>query len=213
VHHLGGTEPLIDQFGASRLCASPVRFRSSVCRKIVERLTRTRNIESVSRGQWIGDWELLHPDANDRFPRADDASIVLRATIKGTRILLLSDLGRAGQDALIKRTADLQADIVVAGLPATGEPLCDALIDAIAPRLIIISDSEFPAAERATPKLHTRLARKNVTTVYTREAGAVRLALRNNGWVLSSAGGGPTIRSEECLRQPTGNDRPVGELE
>jgi len=212
VHHLGGTEPLIEQFGALRLCASPARFRSSVCRKIVERLTRTRNIESVSRGHWIGDWELLHPDANDRFTRADDASVVLRATIKGTCVLLLSDLGRAGQDALLKSTSDLHADIVVAGLPAAGEPLCEALIDAIDPRVIIISDSEFPAAERASPKLRTRLAHRNIPTVYTREAGAVTLALRNNSWGLSLANGQPTIRSEDCLRQPGGN-RAVEELE
>jgi competence protein ComEC len=213
VHHLGGTEPLIDQFGASRLCASPVRFRSSVCRRIVERLTRSWNIEPVSRGQWISDWELLHPDANDRFTRADDASVVLRGRIKGTRVLLLSDLGRAGQDAMLKSTPDLRADIVVAGLPTVGEPLCEALIDAVDPRLIIISDSEFPVAERATPHLHARLSRRNIPTIYTREAGAVTLELRNNTWVLNSANGRPTIRAEQCLRQPIGNDRPVRELE
>jgi len=49
----------------------------------------------------------------------------------GARILLLSDLSRAGQNDLLSRTNDLHADIVVAVLPNEGEPLSDALLDAI----------------------------------------------------------------------------------
>jgi hypothetical protein len=41
---------------------------------------------------------------------------------------MLSDLGRAGQSVLLECTNDLRADIVVAGLPNEGEPLCDVLI-------------------------------------------------------------------------------------
>jgi len=52
---------------------------------------------------------------------AGDAALVLRGDVHGTRILLLSDLSRAGQSELLARTNDLRADIVVAGLPDEGE--------------------------------------------------------------------------------------------
>jgi competence protein ComEC len=190
VHHLGGTEPLVERFGGSRICTTPARFRSSVCRKIMTRLANAYPVEQLSRGQQLGDWLLLHPDGGDQFGRADDAAAVLVATIKGTRVLLLSDLGRDGQKALLERTDDLHADIVVAGLPARGEPLCEALIDAIGPQLIIVSDSEFPATERASPELRARLQRRNIMTLYTRETGSITLAFREHSWELRGANGG-----------------------
>ena len=85
---------------------------------------------------------------------------MLLGNFSGTKILLLSDLSRAGQSELLSRTNDLRADIVVAGLPNEGEPLANALIDAIQPKVIVIADSEFPATRRASRELKERLAQK-----------------------------------------------------
>ena len=95
----------------------------------------------------------MHPDAADDFAHADDAALVLLGNFYGTRVLLLSDLGRDGQSALLARTNDLRADIVIAGLPDEGEPLCDALLDAVQPKVIVVADSEFPATRRAEPRI------------------------------------------------------------
>jgi beta-lactamase superfamily II metal-dependent hydrolase len=78
----------------------------------------------------------------------------------------------------------LRADIVVAGLPTEGEPLNDALLDAIQPRAVVIADSEFPASRRAPQKLRERLARRDIPILYTRNAGAVGLTVRATGWEL-----------------------------
>jgi competence protein ComEC len=132
---------------------------------------------------------VLHPDPGDRFPQADDNPLVLSAVIGGHRILLLSDLGRAGQDALLQRTPDLRADIVVTGLPVQSEALGEALMDAIQPRLIIVADSDFPSAERASPKLHERLARRGVPVIYTRAAGAATIEWQKHDWELRTMSG------------------------
>jgi hypothetical protein len=81
-------------------------------------------------GDTAGCWQVFWPAATNNFPRADDNALVLLGNFRGARILLLSDLSRTGQDALLSRTNDLRADIVVAGLPNEGEPLCDALLGA-----------------------------------------------------------------------------------
>jgi len=90
---------------------------------------------------------------------------------------------------LLERTNDLRADIVVAGLPNEGEPLANALIDAIQPKIIVIADSEFPADRRASRELKNRLAKLNVPVIYTRDSGAVKIVADKSGWKLQAMDG------------------------
>ena len=103
--------------------------------------------------------------------------------------MLLSDLGRDGQEELLGRGVDLKADVVVAGLPDRGEPLSDALLEAVEPRLIIVADSEFPATRRAPWGLRERLRRHGIPVVYGREAGAMTLVIGTRGLRIESRSG------------------------
>ena len=132
---------------------------------------------------------MLHPAAGNNFARADDNALVLFGDFSGAKILLLSDLGRDGQSALLARTSDLRADIVIAGLPNADEPLADELLEAIQPKVIVIADSEFPATRRASSELKERLAGRNVPVIYTRTAGAVTILTRPNDWELRTMDG------------------------
>ena len=123
------------------------------------------------------------------FPRPTTARWFCSEHFHGARILLLSDLSRAGQGELLARTNDLRADIVIAGLPNEGEPLCDALIDAIQPKVIVIADSEFPATRRAGRALKDRLEQKKIPVIYTRTAGAVKIVTDKSGWKLQTMDG------------------------
>ena len=111
---------------------------------------------------------MLHPAARDDFERADDDALVLLGNFNGARVLLLSDLGRRGQSALLARTNDLRADMVIAGLTDDGEPLCDALLDAVRPKIIVVADSEFPATRRASRGIEGTARRKGTCRSFTR---------------------------------------------
>ena len=190
IHHVGGATWIADQFDVRQVCTSELRFRSAPYRQALNRFQSFPGlVRTVHRGDQIGAWTVLHPTPEDHFTRADDAALVLRATLHGTRLLLLSDLGRAGQRSLLDRTPDLRADIVVSGLPATGEALGDALLEAIQPRLIVISDSEFPVSERANQQLRERLARKNIPLIFTRWTGAATLEFNSSGWKIRTIAG------------------------
>ncbi len=141
-----------------------------------------RRWRQVNRGNRFGNWTILHPATDDRFPEADDNALVLRGEFHGVRVLLCSDLGRPGQRALLEGEHDLSADVVVCGIPARGEPLGDALLDAVQPRVIIVSASEVPAQERATKELRERLERRGIPVFYTSDDGAVTVTLRPEGW-------------------------------
>jgi competence protein ComEC len=190
LRHVGGAEIVANIFSVEKLCVSPVRSRSPVYRRILKDYSATPDkLRTVSRNDRLGCWTVLHPQPDDRFAQADDNPLVLSGVIGGKRVLLLSDLGRPGQDALLQRTHDLRADILVTGLPVQYEAISDALLDAIQPRVIIVADSEFPAAERASPRLRERLARRKVPVIYTRSTGTATIEWRKNDWELRTMSG------------------------
>ena len=185
----GGTATLNELFGVGELWTSSARFRSPAYRDAVAEAEKSSRHKIINHGDSAGCWQVLHPSGTSGFSQADDAALVLLGTFHNTRILLLSDLSRAGQGELLMRTNDLRADIVIAGLPNEGEPLGDALVDAIHPKVIVIADSEFPATRRAGRALKDRLEQRNIPVIYTRTAGAVKIVTDKNGWKLSAMDG------------------------
>ncbi len=186
----GGAVSLNELFGVAELVTSRIPFRSAAYREVVAKFNQppARHIV-IQRGDHAGGWRVLHPATGEEFAHADDAALVLLAKFYRVRVLLLSDLGRDGQSALLGRTNDLRADVVIAGLPDAGEPLCDALLDAVQPKVIVVADSEFPANRRASRTLHERLDQRKIPVFYTRAAGAVKIVMRPDGWDLKTMGG------------------------
>jgi len=182
LHHIGGAELVAQQFTPGEVCASPIRFRSRVYRQTLSHLSlRPGLLRNISRTDSVGDWTVLHPETSDHFPRADDNALVMRAEFNGTRVLLCSDLGRLGQNVVLARNVDLRADILITGLPSGSEAICDAFIEAVRPRIIIVADAEYPASERADLKLKERLGKKKARVIYTRSAGALTLQFKEGG--------------------------------
>ena len=91
--------------------------------------------------------------------------------------------------AMLARETNLAADIVIAGMPAAEEPLPDALLARINPKVIVLTDSLKPAAGRASRKLRERLGRRGVPVFCTSDLGAVTLQIRNGRWTLTDASG------------------------
>jgi len=183
IRHTGGAAIIVPEFNAGTVHASAARARSTAYRRLVEQLGRpTERWRQVSRGDRIGAWAILHPAAEDRFTQADDHAVVLRGEFHRTRVLLCSDLSKLGQRILLEREPQLRADIVIAGMPNLDEPVGDALLDAIQPRLIIVSAGFSPANELAARELRKRLNKRGVPVLFTSDVGAVAMALKPGGW-------------------------------
>jgi beta-lactamase superfamily II metal-dependent hydrolase len=196
----GGAQRLNELFDIGELWTSSVKFHSAAYREAVAMFEKAAPRQAggrpseprhkiLNRGDTAGCWRVLFPDQTNNLTRADDRPLVLRGDFGGTRILLLSDLSRAGQSELLARTNDLHADIVVAGLPNGGEPLCPALIASIKPCVIVIADSEYPATRRAGRALKERLAETKIPVFYTRVSGAVKIEADQRGWKLQTMDG------------------------
>jgi competence protein ComEC len=185
VHHAGGVEVLCDNFRLKRAWLSTVPFRSSVYRAAREQLeTLPHVVHSLQRGMTLPPWTVLHPDDSDRFPQADDNAVVLLGIFGTNRVLLLSDLGKPGQNQLLNRYPNLRADLVVSGIPVQSEPLADSFLEIIQPRLIVVADAQYPATQRASVSLRTRLSRQSIPVLYTRETGPLIFTFTAAGWRL-----------------------------
>jgi ComEC/Rec2-related protein len=196
LRHVGGTELLREQFLIREVVTSPVKERSPAYRSLLIKLAKTpEQWRKIQRADSLAGFAVLHPQAEDSFAQADDSTVVLRGTVHSVELLFLSELGRLGQRVLLEREKDLRADLVIAGLPTLGEPLNDALLDAIAPRVVLIADSEFPAHRRASRALRERLAQRGMRVIYASDAGSLTVSLHRGRWRISDASGAKLFES------------------
>ena len=112
---------------------NPTKFNSPYHKEMLEGLKSAgQSVIVVARGNSIAGWEVLHPPSGDRLPKADDNATVLAREVHGVRVLLLSDLGEAGQADLTGSGLDLRSDIVVSAMPGVakrGVPVFNTLSD------------------------------------------------------------------------------------
>lgn len=112
--------------------------------------------------------------------------MALRGDVLGTRVLVVSSLGRLGQRKLLEREADLHADILITSIPTRGEPVANVLLEAVKPRLLIIGCSEYPVATRPGPPLRKRLDATGIPVLYTSDVGAVTVTLPPRTWTATT---------------------------
>ena len=187
--YIGGAESILTNFHPAQVLLNPIESRSPEYRK-VESFVQTHlpTQPSLKVGDHFGPWTVLHPDATAPASRAEDNAIVLLGQIDGVRVLLLSHLGHEGQLALLSRTNDLHADILVAAADqnATSDAFSQTLLDAIHPRVIIIHDTVGHPAGGA---LTTQLSNLHVPVLYTHHTQSVTLTTHPGRWQLAPMNG------------------------
>lgn len=194
ISYSGGAESVYKLFRPLNIYFSPAPSLSKGYRDFVAEIKNNPACQKpIHLGDQAGPWAVLYPDAKFHFPKGEDNAIALRGEINGIRVLLLSDLGHFGQNSLLAKANDLRADIVVSGLPDKDEPLCDALLNAIQPRVIVITD---PPTHRAGELLKRRLLRRHIPILYTSETKGITLIVRPNHWELHAMDG-TTIASTD----------------
>ncbi|MEY4690339.1 MAG: hypothetical protein RIT19_664 [Verrucomicrobiota bacterium] len=177
VRHLGGVPVVLTSTPPHRLVAPVGRMRSPSFRAL-EGGASTAGIpfQRVGAGGAIAGLPVLHPDVSESHARADDGALVLRFEAAGWRILLAPDLGPGGQAGVIRREGDrLAADVLITGVPSSGEAASGSFLDRVRPRLIVIATGDRPATERSPPALRRRLRGLGIPTVWTERVGSVQL--------------------------------------
>lgn len=181
IDHIEGYARIANEFSARKTFTSGANSRSPKYREILRELQdQPERWKKVGAGDDVFDWSVLHPPAGADFSRADDEAIVFR----DSRILLLSDLGRIGQQSLAGTDADLRAAIVVCGVPNDRSSLRADLIEKINPRVVVIAAEEAKALKAAR-----ELRARGLRVITTAEQKAITIRMRNSRAVLEGMRG------------------------
>jgi competence protein ComEC len=191
VRHVGGTGVLLNDTPPRKVITSSQRFRSGPYNSALRELEKKGIFRRVmGENEMAGRWQALHPAIDSKLAAADERPLVFKGEYGGLRMLFLSDLSVEGQRVLMeKHVGELKTDLLIAGMPARGEPLSNSLLDAAAPEVIILCTSDYPAANRGSAKLRERLQSRGIPVYYLDETKAVTVTVKPNRFRLEAMNG------------------------
>lgn len=132
--------------------------------------------------------EVLWPDrstrsTSDRGVPAEarnDASLVVRITVRGVRILFTGDLGAEAERRLVRSAPDLSADVLK--MPHHGSAdLAEELLDAVVPRVVTISAGADNDFGHPAPSALTELRDRGIAWWRTDLSGDLAVVRRSGG--------------------------------
>jgi competence protein ComEC len=121
----------------------------------------------------------------------NDASLVLRLTFHGRHVLFTGDIGGEGEAELLDRSApgnDLIAEVLKVPHHGSGHASSARFIDAVAPKLAVVSAGRFNRFGLPSPAALERYASRDIEVLRTDRHGAVTVTVR--------AEGAPLVRCE-----------------
>jgi competence protein ComEC len=142
----------------------------------------------------LGRWRLsvLHPEAGEH--RGDnERSLVLRAEAFGRRALLTGDVERWAESRLVadRPAADLRSDVLKVAHHGSKTSTGDHILDAVAPRLALISAGPRNRYRHPSPVVLERLEERRIATLRTDRDGLVLISIGEGGRLRVSLPGAP----------------------
>jgi ComEC/Rec2-related protein len=184
--HLGAAPLVLSQFRPSLLLESSLENRSPSHPAILEMATRLdirrMEVEKGDRLQLGNTFiQILHPSGSRPGRLADDRAIVLKISHGGHHVLLTSDSGFETERFLLETGADLRSDLWLRGQHRDGPSGLQAFVEAVQPRAVISSHSEFPASERIPAPLRRLLSERGIPLFEIEASGSVSAELSPKG--------------------------------
>ncbi|MEM6278216.1 MAG: ComEC/Rec2 family competence protein [Verrucomicrobiota bacterium] len=181
VAHIGEASTVLAQFRPGILFESPLPNRSPAYAEIDE-TAKSEKVQRfpLERGQRLRPHpevtlRVLAPDPKTPGRIADDHSLVFALEYREMRILLTADAGFETEKQLLASGKDLSADLWIRGQHIDSPSGLPAFVDAVSPKVVISSSSEFPAAQRISPTLQRVLQERDTTLLPLDETGVVTL--------------------------------------
>ena len=200
--HIGGVQPLLQDFLPRSLIDNPAADRSTVHRRL-RHLFADRRIGP--RNLFAGENFNLSSDVSARIgfpPRgfvaatADDETLVVQLSVApATKILFMFDSGYPTENAILASGVDLRSDILIKGQHHSGKSGSSAFLDAVRPQLIIATSRDFPDYERISDDWAEHVRARGIKLFRQDETGAVQLQFGERQWEARAYVTGEAFRS------------------
>lgn len=203
--HIGGVLELLHDYPGIHLVDNPSPDRSLVHRRLSRMLSGPNGHGPKPAALVAGanfhlsrnvTAHVLFPQRRFAGGTADDQALVIRLLIApDTFVLFMSDSGAETERALLSNGSDLQSQILVKGQHHTGVSGSGAFLDAVRPRLIIATSTQFPERERVSDEWAEQLRTRGIKLFRQDETGAVELEVFGNEWCARAYLTGEVFRS------------------
>ncbi|MFL6245088.1 MAG: DNA internalization-related competence protein ComEC/Rec2 [Thermoanaerobaculia bacterium] len=179
--HCGALPQLVEQLDVGGVWITPRKFTGACAERLREACTRSRTpLRFIRDGATLtlGAFRITAHLAGTTFRRApeNNASIVLRAEADGRRFLLTGDIEKEAE--LVLGDRDLRADVLKVAHHGSRSSSSEAMLDAIAPRIAVISCGRYNLFGHPHPAVLERLAERGVRTWRTDRDGTVTVEVR-----------------------------------
>ena len=180
--HCGGLPAVVQHLGADALWITPRRFRGDCATTLLAAADETETPILLARegqSRTIGALRLTALPADRTFKRAaeNNASLAMRLQIGMRGVLLLGDVEREEESELVDRTeAVLRSDVLKVAHHGSRSSSTAALLDAVRPRIALISCGRHNPFGHPHPTVVEALAARRIRLYRTDRNGAIDLA-------------------------------------
>ncbi len=178
--HAGGAESVLREVETGALWVPAGSARDPAIRRAIDAARRAGaavvGVASGFAGTAAGmPIEVLHPPASAPSDADNERCLVLRAGIRGSRLLLPADLEGAGESSLLASGAELRAEALVVGHHGGARASSAAFLEAVRPSLAVISVGARNRYGHPAREVLERLRRLGIPVYRTDVHGLVRL--------------------------------------
>ena len=121
--------------------------------------------------------EVLAPFLNSEERFADDRALILKLTLGDWSILVSSDAGFETEKRLLESDAPLESDIWIRGQHRSSPSGLPAFVEAVSPRAVISSRSDFPVSEQISSDLIEQLESMGIPILPLDSTGVIMLRI------------------------------------
>jgi competence protein ComEC len=191
--HIGSAANIIEAFRPGQIIDSTLTDRSKSRSRLHAELSKRgipksphRSGDTISLGSET-DLRILYPPADVPREVSDDKSLVIQLRAGPTRILFLSDAGLYTEEWLMRNArAELRSDILIKGSPRYGPSGDTEFLDAVAPRVVIATASNFPDSEKISARFSENLKERGIRLFAQDRCGSVNVRIFPDRWEISA---------------------------
>ncbi|MGC8666535.1 MAG: ComEC/Rec2 family competence protein [Chthonomonadales bacterium] len=194
--HVGGAVSILDRIPVDRLIVSPIRSAAWHYLRAI-RTARRRGIPilQVVRGNIIRfhdgvTAQVLNPPADPSKHgelRDNSLSIVMRVQYGATACLLTGDADLPAERDMLASGVPLRAEVLKLGHHGSKSSSSDAFLDAVRPRIAIVSAGLHNSFGHPHPEVLTRLQARRIAVYRTDYQGAIRAISNGKQWRVSTS--------------------------
>ena len=199
--HLGGALELLSDFQPKSIVDSVLRDRSTTRREIHATLAKIPQGKGLyCRGDSIfispqSTLRVLYPPAGIQRASADDKALVVQLSVKGIRVLFLSDSGFSTEQWLLENEADLRCDLLVKGQHAKDLSGTLDFIARVQPAAVICGQANFGEPPESLAAWEESVRKIGIHVFRQDRGGAVEVKINHDGFTVETFLGDQIFRS------------------